>query len=278
MRKWQWQLGTKATETPNDCVSIYCALKRRASLILLRRWIAGGVCRSKARLDGKTVIITGANTGIGKETARDLAARGARVIFACRDTKRGEDAAAEVRNSTGNGNIIVKKLDLASLASVRQFAKEICETEPHLDILINNAGKIQFEDTFLVKNCSSFACYSQSKLANVLFTRELAKRLKGSGVTTYCLHPGVIRTEISRHLFVNSPILRMFLTLVCHFFLKTPAEGAQTTIYCAVAEELQNTSGLYYSDCAPKEPATHAKDDELARKLWDLSAKLVGME
>ncbi|XP_043931116.1 retinol dehydrogenase 12-like isoform X2 [Protopterus annectens] len=325
------------TELTTDLITWYAAVVAVTvtSLILLRRWIAGGVCRSKARLDGKTVIITGANTGIGKETARDLAARGARVIFACRDTKRGEDAAAEVRNSTGNGNIIVKKLDLASLASVRQFAKEICETEPHLDILINNAGvlmgsksqksqtedgfeiqfgvnhlghflltnllldklrhsapsrivtvsstahatgKIQFEDTFLVKNCSSFACYSQSKLANVLFTRELAKRLKGSGVTTYCLHPGVIRTEISRHLFVNSPILRMFLTLVCHFFLKTPAEGAQTTIYCAVAEELQNTSGLYYSDCAPKEPATHAKDDELARKLWDLSAKLVGME
>ncbi|MGH0172537.1 UNVERIFIED_CONTAM: hypothetical protein FKN15_063031 [Acipenser sinensis] len=109
-------------------------------MLLLRRWIAGGVCRSKARLDGKTVLITGANTSIGKETARDLAGRGARMVIACRDLAKAEQAAAEIRRTTGNGNVAVRRLDLASLSSVRQFSREFNEREERLDILINNAG------------------------------------------------------------------------------------------------------------------------------------------
>ncbi|XP_076827602.1 retinol dehydrogenase 13 isoform X1 [Brachyhypopomus gauderio] len=298
----------------------------------MRKWIAGGVCTSKACLDGKTVLITGANTGIGKETALDAARRGARVVMACRDLTRAELAAEEIRQATGNGNVAFRHLNLASLYSVREFAKEFLATEERLDILINNAGvmmcpkwitedgfetqlavnhlghflltnlllerlkssapsrvvnvssvahaggKIEFDDLFFDKRpYKSLVSYKQSKLANVLFSRELARRMKGTGVTSYCLHPGIIRTELGRHVESWSPMLKAVLFLPCLIFMKTPMQGAQTTIYCAVTEGLESKSGCYFSDCAEREPAPEGKDDEVARRLWEESARLVGL-
>lgn len=182
---------------------------------------------------GKTVIITGANTGIGKETARDLAWRKARVILACRDVTKGLKAAAEIIESSGNEDIEVKKLDLASFKSIRKFAKEINEEEEKIHILINNAGylgpnkktsdgletnfqvnylghflltnlllnkikgsspsriinvssmqhksgKINFDDLQGEKSYGQFAAYNQSKLAQVMFTKQLAHKLQGN--------------------------------------------------------------------------------------------------
>ncbi|KAG1942086.1 retinol dehydrogenase 11 isoform X2 [Pimephales promelas] len=300
-------------------------------LFALRRWLGGGVCRSRASLNGKTVLITGANTGIGKETAVDMANRGARVILACRDMDRANKAADEIRKRSGNGNVAVKMLDLASLQSVRVLAKDVQQNEERLDILINNAGimmcprwqtedgfemqfgvnhlghflltnllldllkkstpsrivnvsslahetgKIHFDDINLEKDYNPTKSYKQSKLANVLFTRELAVRLKGTGVTTYSLHPGVIHTELGRHFLPSLPLWKRLMFLPFYFFVKTPWQGSQTTIYCAVDESLQNTSGLYYSDCAPKEAAPQGRDDAAARRLWDLSASMVGL-
>ncbi|XP_072241919.1 retinol dehydrogenase 13-like [Leuresthes tenuis] len=297
----------------------------------LKKWMAGGVCHSKARLDGKTILITGANTGIGKETAVDLAKRGARIILACRDMDRANKAAQDVRKKSGNNNVIVKKLDLASLESVRHFAKDILANEERLDVLINNAGvmscpqwktedgfemqfgvnhlghflltnclldlikksapsrivnvsslahergQIYFDDINQEKDYKPWKSYAQSKLANVLFTRELAKRLQGTGVATYSLHPGIIRTELGRHFWPNIPLWKRVVYTPLSFLIKSPKEGAQTTIYCAVDESLQNESGLYYSDCAPKATAPQALDDEAAKKLWDLSASMVGL-
>ncbi|XP_068459486.1 retinol dehydrogenase 13-like [Clinocottus analis] len=297
----------------------------------VKKWMAGGVCRSKASMEGKTVLITGGNTGIGKETAVDLAKRGARVLLACRDMDRANKAAEEVKKRSGNDNVIVKKLDLASLKSVRQLARDVLASEERLDVLINNAGimscpKWQTEDGFemqfgvnhlghfLLTNClldllkksaasrivtvSSLAhergeisfddihhdkdylprkSYAQSKLANVLFTRELANKLQGTGVTTYSLHPGIIRTELGRHFLPTLPLWKRVVFTPLKFLIKTPTEGAQTTIYCAVEESLQNESGLYYSDCAPKTAAPQGLDDEAAKKLWDLSASMVGL-
>ncbi|XP_063044634.1 retinol dehydrogenase 12-like isoform X1 [Engraulis encrasicolus] len=303
--------------------------------IALRRWMAGGVCRSKARLDGKTVLITGANTGLGKETAVDLASRGARVILACRDMGRGGRAAEEIRKRSGNGNVLLKQLDLASLESVRRLATDVLATEERLDILINNAGimmcpkwqtedgfemqfgvnhlghflltnrllpilkkstpsrvvnvsslahekgKIHFDDINLDKDYEPMRSYQQSKLANVLFSRELAKRLEGSGVTVYSLHPGVIRTELGRYLSESLGLVqRLLFSVVFRLLspiLKNTKQGAQTTIHCAVEESIANTSGLYYSDCAPKQPAPQACDDEAAKRLWDLSSSMVGL-
>ena len=229
------------------------ALSLGVGLYLVKRYFDGGVCTSKARLDGKTVIITGANTGIGKETAIDLARRGARVILACRSVERGEKAAVEVRERSGNENAVFRQLDLSSLASVRQFSAKILEEEPRIDILINNAGvmmcpysktadgfemqfgtnhlghflltnllldrikeapsgriinvsslayrfgKINFDDLNSQQSYSETGAYSQSKLANILFTRSLAKRLEGTNVTANCLHPGAVATELQRH-------------------------------------------------------------------------------
>ena len=233
---------------------ILCAAILAGTLYLARRYAAGGVCYSRAKLDGKAVIITGANTGIGKETAVDLARRGARVILACRSAEKGEETVVEVRARSGNDKVVFRRLDLASLESVRQFASSILEEEPTIDILINNAGVsccpysktedgfemqfgvnhlahflltnllldrlkeaptarivnvssiahrhvkgINFDDLNSEKSYSPLVAYGQSKLANILFTRSLAKRLAGTSVITNCLHPGVIRTEIFRH-------------------------------------------------------------------------------
>ncbi|KAI4826028.1 hypothetical protein KUCAC02_021685 [Chaenocephalus aceratus] len=295
----------------------------------VKKWMAGGVCRSKASLEGKTVLITGGDTGIGKETAVDLARRGARVILACRDMDRANKAAAEVMKRSGNDQVVVRKLDLASLESVRQLAKDVLDNEERLDVLINNAGivscpewktedgfemqfgvnhlgpflltnclldlleksspsrivnvsslahekgQIYFDDINLEKKYHPWESYSQSKLANVLFTKELANNLKGTGVTSYSLHPGVIRTELGRHMWPEMPLWKKVLFTPFMFLIKSPTEGAQTTIYCAVEESLQNESGLYYSDCAPKTAAPQGLDDEAAKKLWDLSAAMV---
>ena len=123
---------------------------------------------------------------------------------------------------------------------------------------------------------SSVKAYGQSKLANILFTRELAKRLEGSGVNAYSLHPGVIATELGRHIEDSLGIFS-FLFLAIKPFIKTPESGAQTSIFCAVDESVAEQSGLYYSDCAVETPRPQALRDEDAEKLWQLSEKLTGL-
>ena len=138
--------------------------------------MAGAVCKSKARLDGKTVIITGANTGIGLETAVDLAKRNARVILACRSVERGETAAVEVRKRSGNDNVVFVQLDLASLDSVRKFATKILEEEPRIDILINNVGILSPSFTKTADGIE--ATFAVNHLGHFLLTNLLLDRIK----------------------------------------------------------------------------------------------------
>ncbi|XP_044292045.1 retinol dehydrogenase 12-like [Varanus komodoensis] len=292
----------------------------------IRKFIAGGMCKSTAKLNGKVVVITGANTGIGKETARDLAGRGARVILACRDMAKAEAAACEIRSTTGNEQVIAKKLDLADTKSIREFAEDFLKEEKALHILINNAGVMlcpysktadgfemhlgvnhlgHFLLTFLlierlkqssparIVNVSSLAhhggrirfhdlqgekCYNRglaychSKLANILFTRELARRLQGTGVIVNALHPGTVYSELTRHLSIVDTLRKCI-----PFLLKTPVEGAQTSVYCAVAEELESVSGQYFSDCKPAYVSPQGRNDETAKQLWKVSCELLGI-
>lgn len=304
--------------------------------LLNKLYFRGGICRSKARLDDKIAIITGANTGIGYETALDFARRGAHVIMACRDLKKAEQAILEIKRQTNIQKIEVEHLDLADLDSVRSFAAIMNKKLKKLDLLVNNAGimmcpnwrtKQGFEMQFgtnhlghflltnllldLLKNAKSsriinissrahydfgmnwddinweksynpIKAYAQSKLCNVLFTKELAKRLEGTGVVSFSLHPGVVRTELTRNLGAGLtflvPLILKLAGPVYAVFTKSSEEGAQTTIYCAVEEDINQYNGEYFTDCRVKTPSKQARNEEYPSRLWELSAKLVGLD
>ncbi|XP_022361141.1 retinol dehydrogenase 12 [Enhydra lutris kenyoni] len=293
----------------------------------IRKFFAGGVCRSNVQLPGKVVVITGGNTGIGKETAKELARRGARVYIACRDVLKGESAASEIRADTKNSQVLVRKLDLSDTKSIRAFAEGFLAEEKQLHILINNAGvmmcpysktadgfethlgvnhlghfllthlllerlkastparvvnlssvvhhagKIHFHDLQSEKHYSRGLAYCHSKLANVLFTRELARRLQGTGVTTYAVHPGIVSSELVRHSFLLCLLWRLFSP-----FIKSPWEGAQTSLHCALAEGLEPLSGKYFSDCKKAWVSPKSRDNKTAERLWNVSCELLGIQ
>lgn len=278
------------------------------------------------RIDGKVVIITGANTGIGKETAIDLARRGGKVYIACRDRRKSEEALKEIKDISRSSQAFQIELDLASIESIREFSRKFHEHESQLHILVNNAGimacpkaltkdgfEMQFgvnhlghfmltnllldclangapsrivvvsssghklsdinkDDLMGEKSYSKIKSYGQSKLANILFARELAKRLNGTNVTVNSCHPGVVQTELGRHM---SSWLRPVYRKVLRPIYKTPFEGAQTQIRLAVDPDLRNVSGKYFSDCEEVEPSKAARDAQTAEWLWDKSTQLI---
>lgn len=299
---------------------------------LFRLFIEGGQYKKRTRCDGKVVLITGANTGIGKETARDLLKRGAKVYIACRSLEKANEAKKQLVDETGYPDVYVRQLDLSSLKSVREFAKKFLEEEPRLDILINNAGvmacpKALTEDGFeqqlgtnhlghflltnllldrlkssapsRIVNLSSLAhrygsinrqdlnsersynqvtAYCQSKLANVLFTKELARRLEGTGVTTYAVHPGTVNTELLRYTGTVFFLLEYkFIQPIVRLAFKTPRSGAQTSLYTALDPSLVHESGKYYADCRPQKPSKAAMDKNTAEWLWSMSEKMTGL-
>ncbi|XP_047440252.1 retinol dehydrogenase 11 isoform X2 [Mugil cephalus] len=249
------------------------------------------------RLAGKTAIVTGANTGIGKFIALDFARRGARVILACRSESRGTEALNEIREKTGNSDVHLRLVDLSSLDSVRDFAKGILEEEKALHILVNNAavsdlikrsaparivtissvnhkkGEVDFSH-FRGENLLGHMdqIYNHTKLHNVICTNELARRLKETGVTANSVHPGVVMTEVMRH---YSFWIRCLFNVIGFFFFKSPEEGAVCPIYCAVAEELEGVTGKYFdSDCSLVLPAPLAQDAALAVKDFEVCERL----
>ncbi|KAG9347320.1 hypothetical protein JZ751_004887 [Albula glossodonta] len=281
---------------------------------------------------GKTIIVTGANCGIGKATAAELVKLQARVILACRDQQRAEAAAQDIQREAGpnQGEVVIKHLDLASLKSVHSFCEEIIQEEPRIDVLINNAGvfqcpytktdegfemqfgvnhlghfllthllldlmkksapsriimvssklykygNINFEDLNSEQSYNKAFAYSQSKLANLLFTLELAKRIGETGVTVNALTPGMVRTNLGRHIHI--PLLaKPLFHLASWAFLKSPLEGAQTPLYLACSPEVEGISGKCFANCEEEELLSKATDDQAARKLWDISGAMVGL-
>lgn len=273
---------------------------------------------------GQVVLITGANTGIGRVTARELARRGARVFAAGLSQERTQPLIDEVRAAGGPGTVEWLALDLASLDSVRTCAQAFLARDLPLHVLINNAGlagskgvtEDGFERTFGINHLGHFLLtqllleriqasgpariitvasrahyratgidfatlrqstqsftaideYSVSKLANVLFSAELARRLQGTGVTVCSLHPGVVATDVWRH--VPWP-LRQIIKLRG---LITAEEGALTTLHCATSPAVAGQSGLYWDRSKPKTPSSQAQDPALAKKLWAWSEQAV---
>lgn len=281
---------------------------------------------------GKTVIVTGANSGIGKALAGELLKLRARVIMACRDLRSAEEAAQDIKKQAGpeNGEVVIKHLDLASLRSVRNFCEEVTQEESQVDVLINNAGvyqcpytktdegfemqlgvnhmghfllthllldllkasapsrivvvssklykygHINFDDLNSENNYNKAFCYSQSKLANLLFMLELARRLEGTGVTVNALTPGIVRTRLGRH--IQIPLLaKPLFYLASLVFFKSPLEGAQTPLYLACSPEVEGVSGKCFANCKEEELLPKATDEEAAKKLWDISRRMVGL-
>ncbi|MBI4416090.1 MAG: SDR family oxidoreductase [Euryarchaeota archaeon] len=276
-------------------------------------------------MNGRVCVVTGANSGIGKATARALARMGAIVVLACRSLERGEAARREIGAETRNPNLDLMHLDLADFSSVRAFATAFAANYPKLHVLANNAGIYtsrrrmtvdRFERTFQVNylshyllthllldrlkgsaparivNVSSEAsqigriafddlnvrrwsglrAYAQSKLAQILFTKELARRLDGTGVVVHALHPGGVRTNWAK----GGRLMRLGYWLSWPFLL-SPAKGADTVVWLASSPDADGASGQYFYRRRPIPPKAIANDPVVARRLWDVSATLTGL-
>ena len=286
---------------------------------------AEGAVADTRLMAGKTVLVTGGTSGIGKATAVGLARLGARVGITGRDTARAEAAAAEIRAASNNSAVDAFAADLSSRTEVRRLARE-CYAQ--LDVLVNNvggfwahrhltadglehtfalnhlapflltnllldrliasapvrvvtvssgahtAGRLDFDDLQGEKKYSGQHAYNASKLANVMFTYELARRLRGAGVTATVLHPGVVRTSFGAEdqaafFTILSPLIRPFL--------KTTAQGAATSIYLASSAHVEGVTGQYFANSKPKKSSTSSYDTRVAGRLWQGSVDLVGL-
>jgi NAD(P)-dependent dehydrogenase (short-subunit alcohol dehydrogenase family) len=281
------------------------------------------------RMDGRTVVITGANSGVGKATAVALAAAGARTVITARNESRGRSALADIKSASGSDRVELEVFDLADLASVRRGAAQILDRCDRIDVLVNNAGLVLsertetvdgIETTFAVNHLGPFlltrlltdrlvasaparvvnvasiahrsarrgldfddlqargrysamSVYARSKLANVLFTAELARRLAGQGVTANSLHPGTVATGYARD-GDASGILAFGIKVIKPFIL-TPEKGAKTSVYLASSPEVAGVTGRYFVKCRARKPSAAARDEAAAARLWSVSEELV---
>jgi NAD(P)-dependent dehydrogenase (short-subunit alcohol dehydrogenase family) len=278
-------------------------------------------------LRGKTCLVTGATSGIGKVTATALAAQGAEVVIIGRNAPKTEATARQIRVQTGNDAVHFLLADFSDLSQVRALVAAYQKQFSRLDVLVNNAGAFfnarhvtpyGVEATFLVNHLApflltnllletvqasaparivnvasdanaygtldlddltfrrfyfGFQAYARSKLANVLFTYELSRRLQGRGVTVNALHPGHVATDIfSTDFSIFGPALKKLMS----WFSLTPEQGADNSIYLASAPEVEGVTGKYFVQRQPAPSAPLSYDEKLARQLWEVSEKLTG--
>jgi NAD(P)-dependent dehydrogenase (short-subunit alcohol dehydrogenase family) len=280
-----------------------------------------------ASLKSKTVVVTGASSGIGAEAAVELARMGATVVPVGRDRGRLDAVTARISAANPGSTADPVVADFASLGAVRSLGAELLERHERIDVLVNNAGLVSsgrrlsedgFELTFAVNHLAPFlltnvlldrlrasaparvvttssgahfsdvldvddlnaerrfstwSAYANSKLANVLFTRALARRLKSSEVTANCLHPGVIRTRLGR----GAPLPVRAGWRVAGLFFASPRKGAETIVYLASSPEVAGISGGYFVNSRRRNPSAQAQDDVLAEELWERSEQMAGL-
>jgi NAD(P)-dependent dehydrogenase (short-subunit alcohol dehydrogenase family) len=278
-------------------------------------------------MQGKTVIVTGATSGIGFAAAEALVRRGARLILVGRDQQRGAAALERLRAVIPSAEVSIRYADLLRLSEVRRLAEELAEL-PRIDVLVNNAGAFfdrhaltedGIERTFALNHMAYFLltyllldrlkasaparivnvasgahrrgsldfgdlegrrsgagwpAYCRSKLANVLFTTELARRLAGSGVTANALHPGFVASRFGDETGLRTRLLLGFAKRIAAI---SPERGAETILYLAAAPKLEGISGDYFEDCREAQPSAAARDMIAARRLWEESERLAGV-
>ena len=277
---------------------------------------------------GRICLITGATSGIGLVTARELAARGATVAIVGRNETKTRATVEAIRQQTGNAEVDYLLADLSSQAAVRGVADAFQRRYGALHVLVNNAGAVfmrrqQTADgleltfalnhlaPFLLTNLlldtlrantparvvtvgsmahrgahipfdnlqqtkgrySAFGVYGQTKLANIMFTYALARRLEGSGVTANTLHPGFVGSNFARN---NGPVMNVAMSLARPFAINVE-KGAETSIYLASSPEVATMSGQYFYKCKPKRSSQASYDVAAQERLWQVSEQLTGL-
>ncbi|NQT74786.1 MAG: SDR family oxidoreductase [Chloroflexi bacterium] len=281
-----------------------------------------------SHMKGKICMVTGATSGIGLATAKELAGQGATVILTARNPEKGESTVDRIQRETGNSSVEFMLADLSIQAQIRDLAREFQNRYSRLDVLVNNAGaiflkrqlsaegveftfatnyinyflltnllldtlkasapsrivnvssdmqknaKIDFDDLQAERKYSSFGAYGQSKLAIILFTYELARRLEGTQVTVNAVHPGFAASNIGK----NNGWLGKIVVPMLKPFAMSPAKAAETSIYLASSPEVEGTTGKYFmkkSKSVPSSPITY--DEAAAQRLWEISTQMTGI-
>ena len=275
------------------------------------------------------VLVTGANSGIGKAAAIALGRLGANVVMLCRDKGRGEEALHDIKKKTNNDKIELMLCDLSSFKSINSFCDEFLKKYKRLDVLINNAGtlkqvrretedgyelsfgvnylavflltsrllpllkagapsrivnvssfghrwgKIHFNDINITKHYTALKAYSQSKLAEVMFTYSLAESLKGAGVTVNAADPGIVGTNIVVNRETGFGTLASKLQKL---FFKSPEKGAETAVWLASSPDVEGVTGQFFARKRAIRSSRRSYDNNAAKRLWQLSRMMVGLE
>ncbi len=275
----------------------------------------------------KIVVVTGGTDGIGKVTARELAAQGAQVTIVGRNAAKGDSVMREIRAHTGNEHVDFLLADLSSRRGVLQAGSALNERFGHIDVLVNNAGamfqsrqlsvdgiemtlalnhlgyfhltsqvigllkeadqgrvvnvasaaharmKLDMSDLQMERNYSGWIAYGRSKLANIHFTHELARRLEGTRVTANCLHPGFVASSFGNN---NGSIFRLLIGAAKRIAAIPESEGAKTSLHLATSPDLRLVTGKYFDKCRDVRSSPESYDEAVERELWERSEVLCG--